>query len=225
MNLKELVESEFEGFSKDDLFDFCVSIGLKPHMNTGEAKLKELLREESAKVEARSNKKLDQNLIRGLKGFPWTGLQVLINLRRDSDVKKGKKQTVAWNGNIISVPYDRDNVSIPWPHYDILANAQTGKVMIKSNPETSPELTTQYSTKFNVQYMGDDPNSKSKYKSLLEYFCDNIDIIEPMTTRQKIEILGHLTDGMVTRSYVDIKKWTDDDVQEELYKLLGIETE
>jgi hypothetical protein len=49
------------------------------------------------------------------------------------------------------------------------------------------------------------------------------DVIENMSTREKIMILSQITDGLITRSYVDTKKWADEDVHSHLCSLLGIE--
>lgn len=221
MNLKDAFELDFLDMTKDDLLALCASCGLKPHINSGEEKLKSLLRDEFTK---KSTKKLDQALIKGLIGFPWKGLQKLVLIRRPEGVKKNKKVHSAWNGNPIAVPYDR-KASIPWPHYNILRGAETGSVTIDEKKifETQPDFEVSYAAKHNIEDQGDDPASYSKFKSVHEYLVSMWDIIEPMPIREKIMILSQITDGMITRAYVDAKKWTDEDVEAHLRSLLGID--
>lgn len=220
--LKELSDAGFPEMEKDDLMKMCLDAGLKPHMNAGAEKLQGLLRELIVK---KSERKLDQNLIKGLTGFPWKGLQKLVHIRRPEGLKKNKKVHCAWNGNPIAVPYDRPGTSIPWPHFMILRGAQTGSVEIdpKKVFESQPDFEVNYASKHSIEDLGDDPNSKTKFTSVHEYLVSMWDVIEPMTVREKIMILSQLTDGLITRSYVDTKKWTDEDVHSYLASMLNIE--
>ncbi len=222
MTLKEVVENDFPGLDKDSLYELCLANGLKPHMNAGEEKLKGMLREEVARKAVR---KLDQNLIKGLTGFPWKGLQKLVHIRRPEGAKKNKKVHCAWNGYPIAVPYDRPKASIPWPHFMILRGAETGTVEIDGKKifENQPDFEVVFASKHSVEDQGDDPNSHSKFTSVHEYLVSMWDVIENMSTREKIMILSQITDGLITRSYVDAKKWTDEDVHSHLCSLLGIE--
>ena len=220
--LKEHAENDFAGMDKDALFELCLANGLKPHMNAGAEKLQGLLRDKVAKM---SERKLDQNLIKGLTGFPWKGLQKLVHIRRPEGVKKNKKVHCAWNGNPIAVPYDRPKASIPWPHFMILRGAQTGSVEIDGKKifESQPDFEVTYASKHSIEDQGDDPKSHSKFTSVHEYLVSMWDVIEVMSTREKIMILSQITDGLITRSYVDAKKWADEDVHSHLCSLLGIE--
>ena len=219
--LKEFSDANFEGIDKDGLMELCLSFGLTPHANAGPEKLKTVLRDELARKSGA--KKLDQTLIRGLMGFPWHGQRKLVLLRRPDSALSGNKYPVNWSGNIINVPYNHRETSIPWPHFLILQGTEHGRVIKKKTAEGSvPEYDTVISSKHNIDDLGDDPNSKTKWKSLNEYLASEWGIIEHMSTRDKVAVLTQVTDGHITRSYVDVKKWDDEDVDRHLRALLGI---
>ena len=219
--LKNLSDTDFAGYDKDGLMEICLVIGLEPHKNSGSERLKEILREELAKRSGK--KKLDQELIKGLQGFPWRGLKKLVHLRRDATTGKAKKHPVSWNGHNVNIPYDRPNVSIPWPHYLIMKTAELGRFNISDKDDGSmPDMTEEGYAKFNIDDMGDDPKSFSKWKSLAEYFLSEWPTIENMSAKAKATILSQLTDGEITRSYIEAKKWDDEDVTNHLKALLGV---
>lgn len=156
----------------------------------------------------------------------WEGRRHLVTIQEsEADVRSSWK-CLSWDASQILVHTGME-VSIPYPHYEILKNAVREIYTVKNVPRADGTIERQESTRFvsSLPYQdhGDDPATKDLPISFIARAQDEArakNYYQGTPRNILVRMLTELVDGNITREV--LKDMTDEELREQVMNKLGL---
>lgn len=235
-SLTDAANDDFNGASADELRAYCQQVGIQTKSNNTRewmiARLTERLEEggKAGKIEAPATP------VRNITQAPqqvnlmpvgkWGGRRRLVELHESEQDGRSTWRSIAWDQNQIFVKAGMQ-VSIPYPHYNILKDA-VHEVVTVGTRKNAEGFTERVETIRRVPTMpftdyGDDPETAHLPCSWHEQQiadCRSKRYYKESKRANLTRLLSFMTDGSVTRE--QLKEMSDEEIREQVIIKLGL---
>jgi hypothetical protein len=233
-SLVDAANDDFDGATSDELTFYCEQLHIPVRSNSTDAWKLTRLREAisvgahtgtiESKVAAPRN--IQQKQLNLKPVGRWEGRRRRINIHEsEHDVRSSWKE-ISWDQNTILVHTGMD-VSIPYPHYEILKNAVHEHVRRDQTVGANGQIVITESIK-HIQTMpfadlGDDPETAHLPRSWIERQqkdCRDKNYYKGAKREHLTRLYNEMVDGSVAREV--IHEWSDEEVREQVINKLGL---
>jgi len=233
-SLAEAANDNFNGVTPDELDSYCEQMNVPVRKNsTMDWKLAQVRAalEQGAKAGiVETNQKAPRD-IRGkqlnLRAMGrWEGRRrKVIMLEQEQDTKSSWR-CISWDGNQILVHTGME-VSIPYPHYNILKDASREIYTVRNVPLPGGGIERQESTRYtqHIPYsdLGDDPKTAhlpTSYIERAQIEARSKKYYKDADRKILVRILSDLVDNSISRE--DLKEMGDEEIREQIMNKLGL---
>lgn len=215
----------FNGCSPDELRAYCAQLNIPTKSNTTEAWMVNKLNEamDADVVEQKpSPRTLPARPLNLRSTGRWEGRRRIVNLHETNDAADQSWREISWDQNTIFVKTGMD-VSIPYPHYEILKNAIHEELRLESNGKLSSRELIRKVMTIPFSDQGDDPATAGLPKSWIERQqndCRDRKYYKGTSRNVLIRLLSEMRDGAIDRE--KLRDQSDEDVRETILNALGL---
>ncbi len=235
-SLTDAANDDFNGCTSDELRGFCNQLGIQSKSNNTREWMIRAITEKLAdggktgKIEApaKGPRNIDQPAqpVNLMPVGKWGGRRRLVELHESETDGRSTWRSIAWDQNQIFVKAGMQ-VSIPYPHYNILKDAIHEVVTVTTRRnidgttervETVRKVPTMPFTDF-----GDDPETAHLPRSWHEAQiadCRSKNYYKDSKRANLTRLLSFMTDGAVTRE--QLKEMSDEEIREQVIIKLGL---
>lgn len=233
-SLAEAANDDFNGVTADELGLYCEQLNIPTRKNSTLAWMESQVRaaiEAGAKIGIIESTTKAPRPIQGKKlnlrpTGRWEGRRRLVTLQGSEQDIKSHWKVVSWDGNQIFIKTEME-VSIPYPHYEILRNAAREIYTVNNVWVPGVGIERQEHTRFisALPYHdgGDDPATAGLPISFIARAQDEArakNYYHETPRKHLLPILNELTDNMIKRE--DIKEMSDEEIREQIMNKLGL---
>lgn len=233
-SLAEAANDEFNAVTDDELDSYCNQLNIQTRRNsTRDWKLSQVRAslEQGAKVGIVETTQKAPRDIRGkqlnLRAMGrWEGRRRMVILTAQEQDTKSSWRCISWDGNQILVHTDME-VSIPYPHYNILKDASREIYTVRNVPTAGGGIERQESIRYTqhvpYQDIGDDPATRHLPTSYIDRAQGEArakNYYKNTDRKIMVRILSDLVDNAISRE--DLKEMGDEEIREQIMNKLGL---
>lgn len=233
-SLAEAANDNFNAVTDDEMDSYCDQLNIPVRKNSTRAWKEAQIRDKLEHGTKAGIVETTQKAPRDIRGKQlnlramgrWEGRRRRVILTAQEQDTKSSWRCISWDGNQILVHTDME-VSIPYPHYNILKDASREIYTVRNVPTPGGGIERQESTRYTqhipYQDLGDDPTTahlptcyidRARSEARAKNYYQKTD------RKILIRILSDLVDNAISRE--DLKEMSDEEVREQIMNKLGL---
>lgn len=233
-SLAEAANDDFNGSKPDELRLYCEQLNIPVRSNSKEDWMLTKLREATSvgahtgTIESRvaAPRQIHGKQLNLKPVGRWEGRRRIINIHESEHDVRSSWKDVSWDQNTVLIHTGRD-VSIPYPHYEILKNAVHEHVRRDQTMGQDGSIRITESIKYVKQMpftdLGDDPATAHLPTSWIDrqqQDCRAKNYYKGSKREHLTRLFSEMVDGSVPRE--TIREWSDEEVREQVINKLGL---